>query len=227
MPPRTATRALCSDAAFDRVIAAMHRFPAGATLAQLQLFAPMSIETLGKVVRVIATLEARGNQKGIYTLAPDWEDRLDAYRNPPTPEVQALIGVEGVCTDCTCKLTPSDFAMRDGRPYLPACPKAPALGLPFARRAALESPLRIPVPVDLDEQRRRMVDRAVRVADGPLSMVELMQQTGLPDAVVSAALVTLVEQGRVVRLVQTRAGRPSIAVFAMASRVPDALRGDR
>jgi hypothetical protein len=223
MPPR-ASKAPCSDAAFERVIAAMRRFPEGATLAQLQLFAPMSIETLGKAVRVIATLEARGNKQGIYTLAHDWEERLAEYRSPVAPEVRAAIHVEGVCQDCTCKLKPSDFAMRDGRPYLPACPKAPVLGLPFSRRVVDATTVRIPELVDDTERRRRQVDRAVRVSDTALSTAELVQQTGLSERAVTEALATLVETGRVVRLVKTRAGRPSIAVFAMESTLPDPLR---
>lgn len=132
--------------------------------------------------------------------------------------------VEGMCLDCTCKLTDSDFVMIEGRPVLPQCPKRPAMSQGFFRRHVQTPALREPSRMTPAQRHRRAVQLAVRASEAPLTMAQLGRATGLPTLELSAVMTTMLHRGELVKLIRTRPGQSGIAIYTVPGAVPDPLR---
>lgn len=218
-----------SEALLRAVIAVMQQYPAGVSVATVTAAVPATESTVSKICRMLSADVHTGGlntARALFRLRPDHEAVLQAHRRLASNAMQEPVGIDGVCVDCTCKPQPSQFAMRNGRPYLPACPKRSTdrNRTPWTLVAETGPMLRSQVPVPIDELRRRAVLRAVRTSEDPLSEVELQRATQLTASELRVVLAQLLQQGAVSRFIRTRPGQPPMPLFAIRVAVTDPRR---
>lgn len=211
---------------FERVAKLLREAPpAGVTAMDIAIALNLSYASARKLVGLLGVQVPklgrwRAGDRASFGLRADFEERIaantPAAMPPPAP-------IAGMCGDCDCKLTPSDFAIRDGRPYLPACPKGRSTVSLFRR--VDEPPTGWSPRQPLSERAlREAVIRALKQHEQPLTMDGLIRTTGHRSDEVSAAMTSLLAQGEIVKLIRTRPGRAGIAAFAVPDAVPDPLR---
>ncbi len=168
----------------------------------------------------------RAGERQRYTLHDDWGTKLEANvvrAKDAAPDV-VITRIEGMCLDCTCKVQPSDFLMRDGRPVLPKCLKAPPLKPGFGRQVVVRSHARDGSPIPIAQQHRRRVVQTLKASEVPMTMDDLQRATGLVSTDLAPAMTTLLARAEIVRLIRTRPGRAGIAMYQVPGALPDPLR---
>jgi hypothetical protein len=168
----------------------------------------------------------RKGELQLFHLHEEWEAKLEANVVRTKDEAPELIvtRIEGMCLDCTCKVQPSDFLMRNGRPVLPQCPKAPPLKPGFGRQVVVRTHTRDGVPVPLAQQHRHRVLQTLKASEVPMTMDDLQRVTGILSTDLAPAMTTLLARAEIVRIIRTRPGRAGIAMYAMPDALPDPLR---
>lgn len=168
----------------------------------------------------------RKGELQLFHLHDDWAAKLEANVVRTKEDAPALVvtRIEGMCLDCTCKVQPSDFLMRDGRPVLPQCPKAPPLKPGFGRQVVVRTHARDGSPVPIAQQHRHSVVQTLKACEGPMTMDDLQRATGLLSTDLAPAMTTLLARAEIVRIIRTRPGRAGIAMYALPGSLPDPLR---
>jgi hypothetical protein len=227
-----------SESFLRQVLDVLDEHPFGCTMAQVIAVTCRQPDSVMKALRIVAEKTWAGNRtepaQYIRHIEADARIREHCQGDSlgPAPEPPALnYAIEGMCPGCTCDPDPSEFVMKDRKPVLLACPRSTATGSPWFEVAAATpstGPLRRhEIPVPAPELRRRAVVRALRMAEEPQAEFELLAATSLRIDELTEQLTALQADGTVVRLVRTRpgsAGRAVLAVFALATTLPDPLR---
>lgn len=189
-------------------------------VADLVAVSGMPEDTVGVLLPRLGERTPFFGSEKYYRLHPDWQDRTRAVRIVVDQGLEIEGQLDGVCPGCTCRPTADDFAMRDGKPYLPACPR---------RRRQPDSQA---VSQWIRKQLRATLEARVlgvlRLADGPLSESELAAAVGVkPAPQFTTLLAQLVGVGLAVRVLVTRAGMASIAKYSAPETLPESLGGRR
>lgn len=215
--------------AIERVVQVLIAAPPdGLTMRELAVQSQLHLEKARRCAAVVAERvpyhpSRSGGFYQRWVLRTDYQAQLEERRGNPSATRRVVI--DGMCADCSCKPTPSDFAMKDGRPVLPQCPRATAQPSPFAHRAADPSMTRTSaLPVTPSILHRRRLLHALRATEEAQTMDELCRRTGLNNIQIGHALTTLLLRGAVIKLIRTRPGRAGIAAFAVPGAVPDPLK---
>jgi hypothetical protein len=177
----------------------------GATLLELEIATSCTRTVLLRVLRTIAVQD-------------DDVFRLQAHVRVPTP--RPVVPVEGMCADCTCTLLADDFALRDGRPVLPRCPRQATAPLSLVKSDADGPVRRHEVPLDRQQWSERAVVRALRRSEQPLTLDQIAIASTIAVDTVRSVLGALCAAGRVIAMTRTQQER----VFTLPGALPDPLR---